>query len=438
MAKREIGAKNKRNRVEQAGIKRAEAIEWKRGNGVPQKNVDKRGIEPVRLVYSHYLAEEDHPAVQMVHAIAEPLRGMGHEVAIHRCAGPPPQEGQQNIQAPRARGKRGLAGRLKDKVWFLKAMARNFGMLPRDRQALRDFAPNLVLARQDAYCWSMVKACIQQKIPVITYADAPVAYETRLFDSSERWHPPGLVERLECWGLKRSLAAITVSNPAARRLRLYGLNTPIHVVPNGVDPTRFPIFSPEERAHRRRALGLTAPIIAGFQGTFRAFHGIHRLRELILATADQRDVHWLLIGDGPERHPLEDAVTGKAPVTFLGRQPSSRMGELLALLDIAVAPHTPIQGDFYFCPLKILEYAAAGCAVLAGDQGDIRHLLDEGRAGVVLSNQDLTQWKQEFLDLVADTPRRQNLGIQARQHVLNQLTWENTAKAVARVLESAR
>ena len=63
------------------------------------------------------------------------------------------------------------------------------------------------------------------------------------------------------------------------------------------------------------------------------------------------------------------AVAENSSVTVLGRQPPDRMGELVGVMDIGISTHVFVQGPFYLCPLKILEYAAAGCAVVASAGG---------------------------------------------------------------------
>ena len=388
----------------------------------------------MRILYSHYLADDDHPAVLMVQAIASALRKLGHEVIVHRCSGPS-EPGKKKSAGPT---RRSLSSRARAKVWFARAVARNRRMISRDRRVLQDVRPDVVLARQDAYCLSMPWSCRALGVPMVTYADAPVAYETRLFGSeSGRWHPPALVEAIEKWTLLSSQAAITVSHPAARRLSLYGLSTPIHVVPNGVDPSRFPVHTPSERAKSRASLGLFAPWVVGFVGSFKPFHGIDRLRDLILATADRDDIQWLLIGDGPERVGLEKALEGRHNTVFLGKRPSDEIGSLLGLVDVAVAPHALFDGDFYLCPLKVLEYAASGSAIVASDQGDIPLLLDHGKAGVLLSDNTIEIWKAAVCDLLQDSFRRGMLGAAARERALKTLTWDATATQVARILAEA-
>ena len=58
-------------------------------------------------------------------------------------------------------------------------------------------------------------------------------------------------------------------------------------------------------------------------------------------------------------------VAEHTTATFMGRQPAERMGELMSLMDVAVVPHHFVPGIFYLSPLKIIESAAAGCAVVA-------------------------------------------------------------------------
>lgn len=306
-----------------------------------------------------------------------------------------------------------------------------------DLAILDQIRPEIVLARQDAYCVSMVMACQRRGVPVVTFADAPVAYETRLFGGHERWHPPGLVEAVERWGLKRSRAVLTVSRPAAQRLSQYKLDLPIVVAPNGVHPDRYPPRSLAEQTQLRAELGIDRPCVIGFQGSFRLFHGVNRLRELMLSLGGDPRIHWLLVGDGPELAPLREATRHRVHATFLGRRPPSELPALLNIMEIALAPHAMIQGDFYFCPLKILEYAAAGCAVVASDQGDIPHLLDEGRAGRIITENSTADWIAAVKELVGDPDQRRQLGEKARRHVLEQFTWDHTAGIVAQTLAAA-
>ena len=65
---------------------------------------------------------------------------------------------------------------------------------------------------------------------------------------------------------------------------------------------------------------------------------------------------------------LDDAVE------LTGAVDPTRIPDLLARMDVAVAPY-PRLDDFYFSPLKLYEYLAAGVPVVAGDAGNLPELL---------------------------------------------------------------
>jgi glycosyltransferase involved in cell wall biosynthesis len=389
----------------------------------------------MRVLFSHYLIDDASPPARVVQAIAQEMARLGHAVEIHRSHGPATAGAAGTISPA---GARTTAAWWKGRVWFARALARNRTMARRDRAAIARFRPELIVVRHDAYCLSMAHEAHHAGIPLVTYADAPAAHELRRYYShGTRWHPPGLAEALERRSLRASAGVTTVSRPAARMLaETYGLTMPVRAIPNGVHPDQFPAIDAAQRQEGRRALGITASHVVAFQGTFRPFHGVDRLQEMILTLRDRSDVHWLLLGDGPLRPDLEQALAGRVTATFAGHQPADRMGALLGLVDVLVVPHDfAPPGQFYLCPLKILEGAAAGCAVIASAQGDIPWLLDDGRAGILLDRPEIAAWAQAIASLLDDDSRRQALGVAARRHILDQFTWQRTAQRYADFLK---
>ena len=386
----------------------------------------------MKILFSHYLIDDDCPPVRTNRAISQGLRNLGHEVCLHRSAVP----SQPVSHHPSAAPARRRSAQLRGKLWFSKITASNLAMARRDRQAIQEFQPDVILCRQDAYCVSMAMAARQTKVPLVIYADAPVAYESRMYPPPYRWHPPFLAEALESWGLKQCSAITATSHPTVAKIREYGLKAPIHIIPNGLHPERYPERSDTRSRSEREALGITAPRVLAFQGGFRAFHGIDKLRDLMLATAHRNDIHWLLIGDGPERTAVEATVSGRVKATFLGNRKPEEIGQLLSLVDVAIAPHNLVKGIFYLSPLKVIEYAAAGCAVIASAQGDIPWLLDYGKAGVLLGSNDVESWAAEVNALLDDPERCRTLGQTARAYVMKNFTWQAIANQYAQVLQS--
>jgi glycosyltransferase involved in cell wall biosynthesis len=376
----------------------------------------------MRILYSHYLQNDDHAAVVMVHSIARELRNLGHTVLVHRSAG------EAKVAEPTARPRKVPAWRkfLSAKTAAFRIASANRAAYRRDLAALKAFQPDVVLARHDAYCWSMSSACLTQHIPLVTYADAPSAHEVRTFNLEGRWHPPGMVEALERLVLSRSRAILTVSRPAARLLSRHKLQVPIHVVHNGIDASVF--SDPPQRPIRKEGC------VIGYVGTFRPFHGLDLLRDVICSLEHRRDLTWMLVGDGPGRAKLQQELHGRVHAVFTGKLPGEQIPDALQAIDIALVPSPNLGENYYLCPLKILECGAAGCAVLATQQGDIPQLLDQGRAGLLLSPDDPFAWRAAIEKLADNAELRIQLGERARRYILQNLTWNHTARTVERVL----
>ena len=186
----------------------------------------------------------------------------------------------------------------------------------------------------------------------------------------------------------------------------------------------------------RREIGIQNRVVVGFQGSFRAFHGIERLRELIHWTQNRDDVSWAVwwatVPSSAEQ--LEASLPNSVDVVSLGRRDPAEMGQWLSLMDVAVAPHAQLDGDFYFCPLKIIEYAASGCATVASNQGDIPVLLANGRAGEIVADDRLESWTGALETLIENDDYRSAFGDYARHHIHETLTWRHTADRVRTVL----
>ena len=133
----------------------------------------------------------------------------------------------------------------------------------------------------------------------------------------------------------------------------------IHLVPNGVNLERF--------APVRRTSSGSAPFTVGFVGSLKPWHDLEALVEAFRALYESDpECRLLIVGDGPGRaslaEELADSKLGRA-VRLQGAVRPSRVPSLLGLMDVAVAPY-PDLSDFYFSPLKVYEYMAAGLPVV--------------------------------------------------------------------------
>ncbi len=198
----------------------------------------------------------------------------------------------------------------------------------------------------------------------------------------------------------------------------------IHVVPNGIDPLRFP-------TEIHPALPAPDLFTVGFLGTLKPWHGLGVLIEAFAAFAAQHPRKRLLIvGDGPERasiienaarHGVSDALV------MAGSVSPEDVPRYLASMDVSTAPY-PATGDFYFSPLKIYESMAAGVPVVASRIGQIGELIVHGLNGLLVPPGDAAALAHELTRLARDPDERQALATAARAAVFAHHTWDLVAR----------
>src|SRR5436853_5971427 len=90
-------------------------------------------------------------------------------------------------------------------------------------------------------------------------------------------------------------------------------------------------------------------------------------------------VRFLLVGDGPGAGMARDRLAPLGDrVVVTGSVPHAEVPGLVAAFDIGVLP----ESSFYACPLKVIEWMAAGKAVVAPCRGPLREVLADGEEGV--------------------------------------------------------
>jgi glycosyltransferase involved in cell wall biosynthesis len=224
---------------------------------------------------------------------------------------------------------------------------------------------------------------------------------------------------------------IAVSEEVATYLENYpGARGKVIVVPNGVDPERIkprPNPPPGERTC----------FTVGFVGSLKPWHGlpvlVEAFRRLHQKEAKSR---LLIVGDGPERAKLSDDIKERGlqdSVHLTGSVSPDQVPEWLASMDVAVAPY-PLLPRFYFSPLKVFEYMAAGLPVVASSVGQIVQIIQHDVNGLLYPPGDPAALTAALQQLAADPELRLRLGREARKTILQNHTWD---QVVWRILKAS-
>ena len=170
---------------------------------------------------------------------------------------------------------------------------------------------------------------------------------------------------------ERTDLVLAPSSSTADHIRkTVGIETPVEVVPNGVDTDRF---RPVDPAEFRATHDLGDGPIVGYTGR----HGYEkRLGDLVDAAAGL-DATVLFGGDGPARLDLEARARNRdGDVRFLGFLDREALPSFYSALDVFVFP-SPVETQ----GIVALEANACGTPVVGADAGALAETVRDGETG---------------------------------------------------------
>ena len=368
----------------------------------------------MRILYSHRIQSRDGQSVHLEEMVAA-LRAAGHEVLV---VGPGLYRqaefgGESRLVAL-------IRAHLPASVGALAEIAYNVPAWWRLRQAARRFRPHLIYERYNLFYLAGTWLSRSSRVPLFLEVNAPLAAERARFGGLGL---PGLAARLEAYVWRSAEKVLAVTGVLKRMVEQAGVPANrIEIVPNGIDPAEF-AAAPRRAQHGGR-------VVLGFVGFVRDWHGLDGVIAAMATARDAAPMDLVVVGDGPARAALERqaAASGLADrVRFTGLQGREEIPALVAGFDVALQPRVVD----YASPLKIFEYMAAGRAIVAPDQENIREILSDGETALLFDPSRPEAMWQAILRLAGDADLRHRLGAAAAAEIARRdLTWSGNARRV--------
>jgi glycosyltransferase involved in cell wall biosynthesis len=374
----------------------------------------------VRILYSHRIQSHDGMGVH-IEALVAALRAAGHEVCV---VGPPAYDavalGGESQALARIRCLLpGALGELAEIAYGLVSTARLV-------RAARAFRPDVVYERANLFHVAGSWTAWHRGVPLLLEVNAPLAEERIRFSGLRLKRLAYAAERF-VW--RCADVVLPVTEVLAGHVTAAGVpRRRIAVVPNGIDLEDFVGLPPRAPSESVRL---------GFVGFVRRWHGLDRVLRGLAAWRGAPRLELTVVGDGPARSDLECLATelGLADrVRFTGLATREEIPGLMASFDIALQPASVP----YASPLKLFEYMAAGHAIIAPNQPNIREVLEQGRTALLFDPASPEAMWQGIEILARDAALRDRLGAAAREEVLRRdFTWAGNARRVVALAEGA-
>ena len=399
----------------------------------------------MRILYHHRTQAEDGQAVH-IRALMGAFRALGHEVRevalVPRGSEPSTapsvatSAGKSTAAAPPRAGLSWVARAPR----FARELAEyGYGRFARGRlvRAAREFAPDFVYERYAFGNTAGVHAARVLALPLVLEVNSPMVLELA---RTRGLSFPGLARRVETGIFRGATLVCAVTGVLADMLAELGVaRERLIVTPNGVDLERY-AYGPDARARAHAALGLAPErasepaLVLGFVGFYRDWHRLDLVLEAMRAP-ELASARLVLVGEGPAQAELERRARElalEARVHFAGPRAHADVPALLPAFDVALVPAI----NPYASPLKLFEYMAAGLAVIAPDQPNLREVLAHEANALLVPAGDAAALRAALVRLAGDAALRARLGAAARARVLERdLTWRGNARRVIAAVE---
>ena len=242
----------------------------------------------------------------------------------------------------------------------------------------------------------------------------------------------GFKERIYKWLVKlkyNRADVIIVQTKTLKGIIAQHTNTPIYVVPNGVDTSRF---RPDK--NRKKHWFPKSDTVITFIGSFREWHGMF---DIVRIAKQMPHIKFLLIGNGKLFNDVKEATIELDNIVLTGAINHDLIPETILGSDILVAPFNTKgfteldKHGFWWCPVKLFEYMASSKPTVSYDYPEVQKII--GNGGLLAKPNNFEEFASMIEKLVDNKDLREKLGRNAYNIATPHYDWSKRCKELARI-----
>ncbi|NLI81636.1 MAG: glycosyltransferase family 4 protein [Deltaproteobacteria bacterium] len=210
----------------------------------------------------------------------------------------------------------------------------------------------------------------------------------------------------------------------------------ISVLTNGADLSRYHPMDRENGV--REQLGLRGTFVASYIGTHGMAHGLETVLKAAELLRREREIRFLLVGDGAERERLEAERERLRldNVLMLPQQPKEEMPAFLAASDACMVLLRKRDVFKTVIPSKIFEAMAMARPIILGVEGESRGIVEEGRCGLFIEPEDAGELARTVVRLHRDPALARSLGENGRAFVRERFDRDMLAQRYLEIIQA--
>ena len=310
-------------------------------------------------------------AVGMLRAF-ESILGKNNVVAY-----PQPQDGSSK---PVNLGANKLKSKLRAPLAVVRYFRKKYLSMKKCKEICREltekgFTPTHILARSTDFDVTAIHVAKKYNAKLVYEINTPMFYERGVIKKEP------MIKRIEAWE-KRIIDAsdyVYVVSNVCRDMLCDHYHIPKEkfvVIPNGYMGELYHENGDERKAIReqvRTKEGWIDKFVVTFVGSLKIWPGIQSFCETAQAMEKEKDIVFLVLGDGEMHDMIAEYANTHTNMIFKGKVSLETMKQYLYASDLGIMPYAK-KDNFYYSPLKMYDMIGAGLPFIGTAVGQIEEV----------------------------------------------------------------